>query len=81
MKKLQSQERHAIRIIFQENKFAHTEEHFNPIKDGHFGDCPPPPVRKIYHSYPTMMKCATVTPCLEKIQKIYQSRDTPPKFY
>ena len=28
LKKLQSQEKHAIRIIFQENKFAHIREHF-----------------------------------------------------
>ena len=28
LKKLQSQQKHAIRIIFHENKFAHTREHF-----------------------------------------------------
>ena len=28
LKKLQSQQKHAVRIIFHENKFAHTREHF-----------------------------------------------------
>ena len=28
LKKLQSQQKHAFRIIFHENKFAHTQEHF-----------------------------------------------------
>ena len=28
LKKLQSHQKHAIRIIFNENKFAHTREHF-----------------------------------------------------
>ena len=28
LKKLQSQQKYAIRIIFHENKFAHTREHF-----------------------------------------------------
>ena len=28
LKQLQSQQKHAIRIIFHENKFAHTREHF-----------------------------------------------------
>ena len=35
---------------------------------------------KICHTYPTMMKPSTVIPYLKKIQKIYQSRDTPPEF-
>ena len=35
---------------------------------------------KICHTYPAMMKLDTVTPYLKKIQKIYQSRDTHPKF-
>ena len=33
------------------------------------------------HAYPTMMKLGTVIPYLKKIQKIYESRDTPPDFY
>ena len=28
LEKLQSHQKHAIRIIFNENKFAHTREHF-----------------------------------------------------
>ena len=32
---------------------------------------------KICHTYPTMMKLGTVIPYLKKIQKIYESRDTP----
>ena len=35
---------------------------------------------KICHTYPTMMKLSTVIPYLKKIQKIYESRDTPPEF-
>ena len=33
------------------------------------------------HEYPTMMKLATIIPyLLKKIQKIYESRDTPPDY-
>ena len=39
-----------------------------------------PPLSKISHTYPTMMKLGTVIPYLKKIQKIYESRDTPPGF-
>ena len=35
-----------------------------------------PPLPKIRHAYPTMMKLDTVIPCLRKIQKMYKSRDT-----
>ena len=35
------------------------------------------PFSKIYHRYPAMMKLGTVIPYLKKIQKIYESRDTP----
>ena len=38
------------------------------------------PLPKIYYTYPTMMKLDTVTPYLKKIQKIYESRNTPPGF-
>ena len=38
------------------------------------------PLPKIYHTYPTMMKLGTVIPNLKTIQKIYESRDTPPEF-
>ena len=58
---------------------------FNPIQDGLFWGCSriggggckkTPPLPKICHTYPTMMKLGIVTPCLKKIQKIYESRDT-----
>ena len=39
---------------------------------------PPHLLPKISHTYPTMMKLGTVIPHLKKIQKIYESRDTPP---
>ena len=32
---------------------------------------------KICHPYPTKMKLGTVIPYPKKIQKIYESRDTP----
>ena len=32
---------------------------------------------KIQDAYPTMMKLGTVIPYLKKIQKMYESRDTP----
>ena len=35
---------------------------------------------KICHTYPTMMKLGTVIPYPKKIQKIYESRDTPLEF-
>ena len=38
------------------------------------------PLPKLCHRYPTMMKLGTVIPYLSKIQKIYESPDTSPKF-
>ena len=38
------------------------------------------PRPKICHTYPTMMKLGTVIPYPKKIQKIYESRDTPLEF-
>ena len=38
------------------------------------------PLLKLCHTYRTMMKLGTVIPYLKKIQKIYESRDTPPEF-
>ena len=32
--------------------------------------------QKSCHTYPTIMKLSTVIPCLKKIQKIYELRDT-----
>ena len=61
---------------------------FNPIQDGLFRGCswmgrgakslpPPRPPLKICHTYPTMMKLGTVISYPKKIQKLYESRDTP----
>ena len=50
----------------------------NPIQDGHFWGCWGPPLPKICHTYPTMMKLGTVIPYLKKIQKMYESYDIPP---
>ena len=58
----------------------------NPIQDGHFRGCSwmegskKAPLPKICHTYPTMIKLGTVVPYLKKIQKIYESRDTPADF-
>ena len=38
------------------------------------------PLPKICSTYPKMMKLGTVIPYLKKIQKIYESRGTPPEF-
>ena len=39
-----------------------------------------PPIPKICHAYPTMIKLGTFIPYPKKIQKIYESRDTPLEF-
>ena len=39
-----------------------------------------PPLPKMCHRYPTMMKIGTVIPCLKKIRKIYELRDTHSEF-
>ena len=58
----------------------------NPIQDGLFRGClrmegaKRPPLPKICHTYPTMMKLGTVIPYPKKIQKIYESRDKPLEF-
>ena len=57
----------------------------NPIQDGHFQGRSrmggqKGPLSKICHTYPTMMKRGTVIPYPKKIQKIYESRDTPLEF-
>ena len=41
---------------------------------------PHPHLFKICHTYPAMMKLSTVIPYLKKIQKLYESRDTPLEF-
>ena len=60
---------------------------FNPIQDGLFRGCSGiggvkkvPPLPKICHTYPTMMKLGAAIPYLKKIQKIYKSRVTPLEF-
>ena len=35
------------------------------------------PIPKIWPTYPTMIKLGTVIPYLKKLQKIYESHDTP----
>ena len=44
------------------------------------GEARRPPLPKICHTYPIMMKLGTVIPYLKKIQKLYESRDTPLEF-
>ena len=39
-----------------------------------------PPIPKICHTYPTIMKLGIIIPYLRKTQKIYESRDTPFEF-
>ena len=41
------------------------------------GGAKSPPVPKICHTYPTMIKLGTVIPYLKKIQKTYESRGAP----
>ena len=41
----------------------------------------PSPHLKICNTYPIMMKLGTVIPYLRKIQKMYESRDTPLEFF
>ena len=45
-----------------------------------WGEAKRPPLPKICLTYPAMMKLGTVTPYPKKIQKIYESRDTPLEF-
>ena len=69
---------------------APKNENLNPIQDGLFRGCSRmggggggqigPPIPKIFHTYPTMMKLGTDIPCSQKIQKIYESRSTPFEF-
>ena len=44
------------------------------------GEAKSPPLHKICHTYPTMMKLGTVMPFLKKVQKIYESHDAPLEF-
>ena len=38
------------------------------------------PLPKICHTFPTVMKRGTVIPYPKKIEKMYESRDTPLEF-
>ena len=59
---------------------------FNPVQDGHFRGCSlmgypkkaPPPQNLSHISY--KMKLGTGIPYLKKIQKKYESRETPFEF-
>ena len=50
------------------------------LTDGGGGGCKKSPLPKICHTYPKMMKLATVIPYLKKIQKIYESQAQPLSF-
>ena len=59
-------------------RFKSEFKSFNPIQDGLFWGCSwmggslfAPPLPKICHTYPTMIKLGTVIPCLRKTQKIW----------
>ena len=77
-----------IKIHSLERECKHLDSaNFNPIHDGHFRGCSmmgggkkAPPLPKICHTYPTMMKLGTVIFYLKKIQKVYESCGTPPDF-
>ena len=45
-----------------------------------WGKAKKPPLLKICHTYPATMKLGTVIPYPNKIQKIYESSDTPLEF-
>ena len=59
---------------------------FNLIQYGLFRGCSrmggakKAPLLKVCHTYPTAMKLGTVILYPKKIQKIYESRDTPLEF-
>ena len=40
-----------------------------------------PPLPKICHTCPAMMKLGTIMLYIERIQKLYEPRDTPLEFY
>ena len=44
------------------------------------GEAKKAPLPKICRTYPTMLKLGTIIPYLNKIQKIYESRDSPFEF-
>ena len=76
-----------INSFYNKNMSYVCKKNLNPIQNGHFGGCSrmggdqKAPNPKICQTYPTMMELGTVMPYVKKIQKIYQSRDTPPEFW
>ena len=53
---------------------------FSGAAHGWGGGAKRPPLPKICHTYPKVMKLGIVIPYPKKIQKIYESRDTPLEF-
>ena len=84
----------AALVVYQQNWVNNTTWisltnifYVNHIQIGSFRGCSrigvqkcSPPLPKICHTYPTMMKLSTVIPYLMKIQCIYKLRDTSIKF-
>ena len=76
-----------IPVLREDLSALKSDPHFiNLIRDKFFGAAhgwgggKKAPLPKICRTYSTMMKLGTVTPYLKKIQKIYESRDTPLEF-
>ena len=78
-----------LEVIYNQNKQHTTQKmwfYINPIQDWPFWGCSRmgepkrPPLPKISHTYPRMMKLGKVIPYLKKIKKIYESRNTPLEF-
>ena len=74
-----------LRLYWKRTTWLSYSSYLSPIQDGAFRGCSgmggsKRPRPKIFHTYPTMMKLGTVIPYLKKIQKIYESRDTPLEF-
>ena len=66
--------------FFPTHFFLSKEEIINPIQDGLLSDGgggAKRSLRKICHTYPTMMNLDTVIPYLKKFQKLYESHDAP----
>ena len=58
--------------LLHQFSWAHSQTRIGRAKKG--------PLHKICHTYPTMIKLSTVIPYLKKVQKIYESHDTPLEF-
>ena len=70
----------------EKTDFDDKRKNICPIQDGHFRGCSrmgggqKALLPKIFHTYPTMMKLGIVISYIKNIQKIYESRDTPPEY-